>query len=379
MNRTSIDAKWMRLALALARKARGKTRPNPVVGAVIVRNGRLLGTGYHHRAGQPHAEIEALRSAGSRRIRGADCYVTLEPCNHTGRTPPCSEALIEAGIRRVIVAMRDPNPSVCGGGLARLMEAGIEVDCGLLEADARKLNESWIKRVTTGLPFVILKIASSLDGKIATAKGESRWISSEKSRSHAHRIRRTVDAILIGRGTLMSDDPSLTARNGGRIVAAPLRVIADSRLQSPPTARMFQPDHPGHSMIAVRNRAGEERRRAFDGLNVEIFEAGDDGGKTNLNVLLEELARRGIERVLVEGGAELNHALLRLRLVDTVMLYLAPMLIGGRDARSAIEGDGLGRLDQVPRLHHIRVRRLGPDLLVTGYPDYPVAGPEKDG
>ncbi len=379
MNRTSIDVKWMRLALTLARKARGRTRPNPAVGAVIVKNGRLLSAGYHRRAGEPHAEIEALRKVGHRQIRGADCYVTLEPCNHTGRTPPCSEALIEAGVRRVVVAMRDPNPSVRGGGLERLAEAGIEVDSGLLESEARKLNESWIKRVTTGLPFIILKIASSFDGKVATATGESRWISSEQSRYHAHRIRSTVDAILIGRGTLMSDNPSLTARIGDRIIAAPLRIVADSSLQSPPTAQMFRPEHPGRSIIAVRDRAGEERRHSFDGLNVEIFDAGDDCGKTDIKVLLEELGRRGIERVLVEGGPELNHTLLRRRLVDTVMLYLAPMLIGGRDARSAIEGEGLGRLDQVPRLLHVRVRRLGPDLLVTGNPDYTVESPEKDG
>lgn len=365
------------MALKQARRGSGKTHPNPAVGAVIVKNERMIGYGYHRRAGEAHAEIEALQCAGYETVKGADCYVTLEPCNHQGKTPPCTDALIQYGIRRVFISMLDPNPTVRGGGAAKLAKAGIEVHVGMLEKEALQLNESWIKWITTGRPFVIMKIASSMDGKVATTTGQSRWISCPESRRHAHRIRQQVGAILIGRGTIEADNPGLTARIGDRVVAAPLRVIADSHLRSPIDSVVFQPGFPGHTIVAIAYPANPERQREFMNRGVEVFEAGALDDRTNLKVLLEELGRRGIESVLVEGGPGLNATLLQQELVDKVMLYQSPMLIGGLAARSAIAGEGLGMLQEVPRLGGLRIRHLGQDLLIMGYPEYRKSVPDE--
>jgi len=357
----------MRRALALAARARGLTSPNPLVGAVIVNGRRIAGQGYHHRAGAPHAEVEALRQAG-RRARGATLYVTLEPCNHYGRTPPCCDAILDAGIRRVVIASRDPNPLTDGRGIAKLRRAGVRVSEGVLRREARQLNESFAKAMTRQLPFMIAKMGQSLDGKIATVRGESRWITSGAARRMVHRWRSRVDAILVGINTVLRDDPLLTARPHTRRV--PIKVIVDSRLRSPSTARCLSPASPAPTLIAttVRNasRAGALARRG-----AEVVVLPPRHGRVPLRRLCRMLVRRGIHSVLLEGGGEVFAGALAERLVDRVLFFIAPTLIGGRGAPGAVGGPGISRLDQSIRLEEVRVRRVGPDLCVEGRVVYP--------
>lgn len=357
----------MRQALRLAGKGLGKTHPNPAVGCVIVKNGIVLGRGYHRRAGEPHAEIEALRKCPPGSTRGATCYVTMEPCNHHGRTPPCTEALLRAGISRVVAATRDSNPNIKGGGLEYLEQHGIHVTLGILIREAEILNESWIKWIRTGRPFVTLKIASSLDGKVATCKGESRWITNEKSRRHAHRIRSRNAAIMIGKGTAVADNPQLTARRGDRIIAAPLRIVIDTHLQIPPDLRLLNPDMPGRTIVAVLNTVDSPGKPILAERGIEWIECPPGAGGIDLDFLLTMLGQRGIESILVEGGPTLAFSLLKLKLVDKLMLYLAPILIGGRTARSSVEGRGFECLPECPELYSIRTRRMGKDFLLTAY------------
>ncbi len=369
MRSRAVHESYMRLALRLATKAIGHTSPNPAVGAVIVKGRRLIATGYHKRAGLPHAEIEALRRAGAR-ARGATLYVTLEPCNHTGRTPPCCDAIIASGIARVVAATRDPNPVTDGRGMARLRRAGVEVIAGVLAQEARRLNEPFQKVMRTGLPLVIAKVGQSLDGKIATATGESRWITSASSRRLAQRLRSRLDAILVGVNTILLDDPWLIARGSAHRTGKPLKVIVDSRLRTPLQARCLSRWSPAPTLIATTRRGGlrpaQLRRRG-----AEVMTVAAKSGRVGLRSLCRRLARRGVQSILIEGGGEVLASAFAERIVDRVMFFVAPVLIGGREAPGSLGGAGIRRLAQAVRLADVTYHRVGPDLCVEARVVYP--------
>lgn len=361
--------RYMRLALALARKAMGCTSPNPMVGAAVVKRGRIIATGYHRRAGLPHAEIEALRQAGAR-ARGATLYVTLEPCNHTGRTPPCCDAILAAGISEVVVATQDPNPITNGGGLARLRRGGVRVTTGVLAAEAQRLNEPFAKVMRRGLPFAVAKIGQSLDGKIATARGESRWISSSRSRRLGHAWRSRVDALLVGATTVLVDDPLLTARGVGHRRDRPIKVIVDSHLRTPTSARCLSVRSPAPTLIATTLSASR-RRRTLARRGAEIMTFPPWHGRVPLRALFRVLARRGIHSVLIEGGGETLASALAERLVDHAVFFIAPLLIGGRTAPGSVGGTGIRKLAEAIRLEDVTVSRAGIDWCVEGRVVYP--------
>lgn len=356
------DAHWMARALRLAARGRGTTRPNPMVGAVVVRNGRVVGEGWHRRPGEPHAEIHALRAAGAA-ARGATVYVNLEPCAHHGRTPPCADALIAAGVARVVAACVDPDPRVSGKGIAALKAAGIDVEVGVLAERACRLNEAYLKWTRTGLPFVSLKTAMSLDGKIATGSGESRWITGERARTVVHRLRARHDAVLVGVGTVLADDPQLTARLAG--ARQPLRVVADSRGRTPATARIMQTgDRP--PVIAVTRLAPAARRERLAKAGAEVWVVPHSRGRLRLERLAARLAGIGMQSVLLEGGGTIAASALAAGLVDRVYFFVAPKLIGGREAPTPVEGEGVRRLADAWRIAGLSVRRVGEDLMIVG-------------
>ena len=360
------DAACMRRALALARRATGDTVPNPLVGAVLVRDGRIVGEGWHRRAGQPHAEVEAIRDATARGelVQGATLYVTLEPCCTHGRTPPCTEAIVGAGIRRVVVAATDPNPAHAGRGLDVLRQAGVVVDVGLMEGISAVMNAGFNHWIVHGIPKVTLKAGMSLDGKIATRTGESRWITSERSRSAAMRLRQQHDAILVGIGTVLADDPSLTIRLRGR-ARCPVRVILDSRGRTPPSARMLTDAFAGRTVVVVTSRAPEARLRRIRGLSSVWMAPSDAAGRVDLRWLMAELGRMPVTNVLVEGGGEVHGAFLESGLAHAIRFFYGPLVLGGREARPAVGGAGFPSLAALPRLSRIRWQRLGDDWNVA--------------
>ncbi len=373
------ETRFMQEALRMARRGLGHTSPNPMVGAVVVKNGQIVGRGYHRRAGGPHAEVGALSQAGEQ-AHGADLYVTLEPCCHFGRTPPCAEAIIAAGIKRVFAAWQDPNPQVNGKGLARLREAGIEVHIGLfatanlpsarLEAQAKELNEAHHKFITTGLPLVTLKLACSLDGKIATRAGESRWITGEQARRFVHRLRAGHDAILVGAQTVLQDDPELTVRHcKGK---HPRRIVVDSRGRISPAARILCACNPP-PIVATTSLAPEEKREALAQTGAEVLVLPEREGKVSLEALLQALGERKITSLLVEGGGKLAAGLLEANLVDKAWFIIAPVIIGGETAPTAVAGRGIEHLAEAWRLQRVQVKRLGEDVAIGGYlPGSPV-------
>jgi diaminohydroxyphosphoribosylaminopyrimidine deaminase / 5-amino-6-(5-phosphoribosylamino)uracil reductase len=356
--------KYMRRALALARRGVGKTSPNPAVGCVIVRDGLVVGEGWHRKAGGPHAEVFALGQAGDK-ARDADVYVTLEPCSHHGKTPPCANALARAGVRRVFAAMVDPNPKVAGRGVALLRAAGIEVATGLREAESRRLNETFIKAMTTGRPFIILKSAMTLDGKTSTAQGNSRWISNEKSRRYVHELRAMVDVVMVGAGTVAADDPELTCRiPGGR---DPARVVVDSSLGISPTARLLHLESSAPTIVATLAGDGPKAAAIRDS-GAEILPCRERDGRVDLSDLLAQLGSRGFQSVLLEGGSRLAGEALRRGLIDKYLLFVAPKLVGG-EGPGLFAGQGVELMADAFRLRDMTVRRLGDDILVTGYPE----------
>lgn len=357
----------MRRALALARRAAGRTSPNPLVGAVVVRDGRVVGEGYHRKAGTPHAEVHALRAAGAL-AQGATLYVTLEPCDHHGRTPPCTEAILAAGIRRVVTATIDPNPLVAGRGLERLRRAGVEVVTGVLEDEARELNEAFFKYITAGRPLVTYKYAMTLDGKAAARTGASRWISGPAARRLVHRLRAQADAVLVGVGTILADDPELTVRDArGR---DPVRVVVDSLLRTPPTARVVAAAarSGAPTWIATTPAAPAERRAALQAAGAEVLVLPARDGRVDLAALMAELGRREVTSVLLEGGPTLAAAALDAGLIDRVAAFVCPLLLGGAEAPGPVGGRGYATPDEAPRLEGVRLRRVGGDFLVTGRP-----------
>ena len=357
---------YMKQALALARQALGTTSPNPAVGAVVVKDGRVVGEGHTQPPDQAHAEIVALKRAGDH-ARGATLYVTLEPCCHQGRTPPCTSAIMAAGVAEVHMALGDPNPLVDGKGRQALKEAGIRVVVGEQEEAARKLTEAYLKHIRTRLPFVIAKFAASLDGKIATRTGDARWITGEAVRRRAHELRGTSDAVMAGVGTVLADDPQLTARDSqGRLRdRQPLRIIVDSGGRTPVTARLFQEQ--GKVLIAGA-RIPQRRARALERAGAEVLELPAEDGSVEMRALLAELGQREVAAVLVEGGGKLLGSLFDLRLVDKVVAFLAPVIIGGAEAVPAVAGAGSGTIAEALRLQDIETEQVGEDLTVVGYP-----------
>ena len=353
----------MRRALALAR--RGRTSPNPMVGAVVVKDDQIVGEGYHRRAGEAHAEIAALASAGES-ARGATLYVTLEPCCHFGRTPPCTKAIIASGVASVVAAMVDPNPSVRGLGLAELEAAGIKTAVGLLGESARKLNEAYVKFVTTRLPFVTLKLAMTLDGKIATRTGDSKWVSCEESRRLVHRLRERSDGVLVGIGTVLADDPELSARIGKR-VTYPIRVIADGRARTPVRAKVLA-GPAGRTIVAVTTAAPAERLRKLEHAGARILFIDEDAGQVSLPALLRSLGEMEITTVLIEGGGGIAASALAAGVVDKVMVFVAPKIVGGESAKTLAEGPGVEAMADALRLENMSVRKVGCDLLIEAYP-----------
>lgn len=353
----------MRRALVLAK--RGKTSPNPMVGAVVVKDGVIVGEGYHRRAGEPHAEVMALRAAGDK-ARGAAIYVTLEPCCHYGKTPPCSKAVIEAGISSVVVAMVDPHAKVCGQGLAEIEAAGIKTEVGLLEDQAKKLNEVFIKHITTGLPFVTLKMAMTLDGKIATRTGDSKWISCEASRRIVHRVRDRVDAVMVGVGTVLADDPELTARIGNR-KSYPKRIIVDSRARTPANAKIFDlPD--GETIIAVTQSAPESNIRKLEQAGARIIYIEENDSLVSLPDLMKKLGEMSITSILLEGGGRIAASALAAGIVDKVMVFVAPKIIGGESAKTPVEGLGVEFMAGAIHFERLTTRNVGCDILIEAYP-----------
>jgi diaminohydroxyphosphoribosylaminopyrimidine deaminase/5-amino-6-(5-phosphoribosylamino)uracil reductase len=365
------DEKYMRMALGLARKGRGKTSPNPMVGAVVVRGKAVVGKGYHHRAGEPHAEVLALRRAGER-ARGATLYLNLEPCDHFGKTPPCTQAILQAGIQRVVAGMKDPNPRVSGRGFKRLRRAGVRVDVGLLEGECRELNAPFCKCISTRKPFVILKAAVSLDGKVATRSGDSRWISSEESRGYVHRLRSAMDGVMVGIGTILQDDPLLNVRLAGKKVTRhPLRVIVDSRLRLPLRSRIAQTASLYRTLVATTKAAPSSRVHRMKSANLEVLVVKSrKSGEVSLGALMEELGRRGILSILLEGGPTLNAGALEEKIVDRVLLFVAPKIIGGKKAPGMIGGKGVLRAKEALGMETLKMHRVGTDVMIEGKPIY---------
>jgi diaminohydroxyphosphoribosylaminopyrimidine deaminase/5-amino-6-(5-phosphoribosylamino)uracil reductase len=359
----------MRRAYRLALKGAGRTSPNPMVGAVLVRGGHVVGVGYHHFAGADHAEIVALKRAG-RKARGATLYLTLEPCSHHGRTPPCVDALIRAGIREVVCGTRDPNPLVVGRGFRRLRRAGVTVRVGILERQCRLLIESFAKFITQRVPFVTLKLAATLDGKIAAASGDARWISGEESRRAVHRLRNTVDAVVIGSGTLQADDPQLTCRiKGGR---NPWRVVLDSRLAVPLSAKILHQKDADKTIIVSGPGAPAAKARAIEALGARVWQFPLGDRNVPWFPVLRKLAALGVVSVLIEGGGKVAASALKEKVVDKIIFFYAPKIIGG-DGVAMIGNLGIRRISQALELDDVRFAKSGKDLLVTGYLTRPKA------
>jgi diaminohydroxyphosphoribosylaminopyrimidine deaminase/5-amino-6-(5-phosphoribosylamino)uracil reductase len=353
------DKKYMRRALELAAQGRGFTSPNPMVGCVIVRDGCILGEGYHKRYGGPHAEVEAVQAAGGD-IRGATVYVTLEPCTHYGKTPPCADLLIKQQPQRVVVAMSDPNPVVCGRGIARLREAGIRVDVGLMEKEARRLNEAFITFITTGRPFVIAKCAMTLDGKIATRTGHSQWVTGEEAREKVHQLRSTVDAILVGSRTVMIDNPRLTARPKHGPAHDPVRIVLDAAAYLDTDRAVFHVKSKAPTWVATT-----KPREYPCAQEVLVLPQAEEG--VDMRALMQRLGERNITSVLIEGGGSTLASAFEADIVDKVCFFIAPKIVGGRDAVTAVEGEGRATMDEAIKLHDVHVTPVGEDFLFEGY------------
>lgn len=362
----SRDEFYMKEALRLAVKGRGRTSPNPMVGAVVLQGNTLVGRGFHAMAGGPHAEVNALRAAGAA-ARGGTLYVTLEPCNHQGRTPPCTRAVLDAGITRVVVGMGDPNPSVKGGGSKFLQSHGLRVDTGILEEECRSINQAFIKHVTTGLPYVTLKVAATLDGRIATRCGDSQWISNERSRRFVHQLRCHLDAILVGIDTALRDDPLLTARIRSRPECRqPVRIIADSRLKLPLESQLVKTARENPVWVACTEGASREQEKALSDAGVEIIRLPDKNGQVDLLSLLREAGKRQITSLLVEGGARIHGAFLEERLADAFHFFYAPKILGDAQSVPMIQGGPREHMSDSLSVYALAVRRFGQDIMLSG-------------
>jgi diaminohydroxyphosphoribosylaminopyrimidine deaminase/5-amino-6-(5-phosphoribosylamino)uracil reductase len=363
------DEKFMREALRLAEKGRGFVEPNPLVGAVIVKQGKVIGRGYHREFGGKHAEVVALESCAN--PKGATMYVTLEPCAHHGKTPPCTDAIIKAGIARVVAACRDQAPHVRGKGFAKLRRAGIEVDAGVLEDEALALNAPFFKLIATGIPYVTVKWAMTLDGKIATVTGDSAWISNEKSRQQVHKLRANMDAIVVGVNTVVRDDPLLTVRHA-RLKRAPVRIVLDYAARTPLTSSLVQTSSSVGTMIVCAPDALRKRVNALEEAGCAVLKIEPRRGRLiDVKKLFEFLGKRHFTNLLVEGGGEVIASAFEDRLVDRVFAFVAPKIIGGRDAISPVEGVGIEEMPRAISLRDVKVHRIDTDLLIEGLVQYP--------
>lgn len=360
------DREYMQLALELAASAKGNTNPNPCVGAVLVKDGVIVGTGLHRKAGEPHAEVHAFNMAGEH-AKGATLYVTLEPCSHYGKTPPCAKLVKESGVSRVVVATMDPNPSVAGRGINMLKEVGIEVEVGLLEQEARKLNERFIYNMLNEKPFVVSKFAMTIDGKIATHNGQSKWITSEEARLQVHKLRHEMDAILVGVGTVLADNPSLTTRLPHREGKNPIRVILDSELKTPLVSNVVDTTE-AQTIIVCGKEVDGSKVNEFVAKGVKVLSVQKTEQGLNLVETLEELYKLGITDVLLEGGAEMNASFLRAGLINKFLVYIAPKLLGGRNSKTPFAGMDIDHIDAALQLDFDSIEQVGTDLCITAYP-----------
>ena len=361
------DEFWMRRALALAEKGRGRTGPNPLVGAVAVKSGRLLAEGYHAKLGGPHAEVAALRRSGPR-AKGATLYVTLEPCVHWGRTGPCIEKILKSGVRRVVVAMRDPNPLVNGRGIRRLRQAGFSLKVGVLEKEVQELNRPFMTYMTQHRPYVTVKAAQSLDGKIATRSGDSRWISGPQARRFVHRLREEVDAIAIGVNTVLKDDPLLLARpNGKRSRHQPKRIVLDRYLRTPLSATLVRSASVSPVILAIGKDVSQRKMRPFLKTGVQFLKVATDRDRIDLKELLRKLAAMEISRLLMEGGGTLIGEAFDKKVVDELYLFIAPKVVGGKGAPTAIEGKGISKITQALPIRGMQWQQVGQDFLIHGW------------
>lgn len=368
---TPLNRKFMQRALMLAAKANGMTSPNPMVGAVIVKNNKIVSEGFHKKPGTPHAEAIAIDAAGEK-AKNASLYVTLEPCCHFDkRTPPCTKAIINAQIKKVFIAMKDPNPKVSGMGVAELERHGIEVVVGILEEKAKRLNESYIKYITTGKPFVILKTAMTLDGKIATHKGDSKWITGEKARTIVHKMRNNVDAVMTAVGTVKADNPQLTVRlYKNRDIKNPIRVVIDPNLETPVDFKIF--DIPPETILVTKKISSQKfaqliskKRQMLSEKGVQILEY--EGSKVDLGWLMKMLGRKGISSLMIEGGSSFGASCLNAGIVDKIVFFVAPKILGGKDSIPAVGGDNLRGLNDAFKIDSMKISRLGSDVMIEGY------------
>lgn len=376
MMEKSDDVKYMKLAINLAKRGIGTTSPNPAVGSLIVKDGKVLGRGFHKVAGENHAEINALISA-SYSAEGSTMYVTLEPCCHYGKTPPCTNAIKKSGIKRVVIGMIDPNPLVCGKGIKELKKAGIEIEVGVLKDEVRKLNEAYTKYITTGIPFIIIKYAMTFDGKIASRTGDSKWISSADSRDFVQKLRSSVDAILVGINTVIKDNPKLTVRSGrghhpkegtrknGTVPFSPIRIILDSYCRTPLSSNVL--DSSAKTIIVTTNFASKTRIGKIQKNKAEVLVVDSKNKRVNIKDLFYKLAKRNITSVLIEGGSEVNADVINSGLADKIYIFFCPLILGGKKAITAVEGKGIKFVKDAIKIKDIEIKKIGSDFLLTGY------------
>jgi diaminohydroxyphosphoribosylaminopyrimidine deaminase/5-amino-6-(5-phosphoribosylamino)uracil reductase len=360
------DRHYMKIALELAARGKGYTSPNPMVGAVVVKDGQIVGKGWHEKVGGPHAEVNAIDDAGEQ-TAGSTIYVTLEPCNHQGRTPPCTGKILSAGIKHVVMAMKDPNPDVSGGGADFLIQNGVTVKSGVLEADAQRLNECFIKYISTKRPFVTLKSAATLDGRIAARTGDSKWVTGEASRKYVHALRHEMDAIMVGVNTVKADNPSLTTRLDDKKGVDPIRIVLDSKLSIPENSKLLQIPSGSDTLIITGNSEVSSRRLAIEKAGVKVIDAALKNGRIDLGALMIQLGEMGITSLLIEGGAQVAASALQARIVDKINFFYAPKILGGDDGFPMCSGTGPELMaDSIP-VRNMTVRQFDNDIMVEGY------------
>ena len=361
-----MDSLYMARVLNLAKLGVGYTNPNPLVGAVIVKNGKIIGEGYHKKYGEPHAEINAFNNA-TEDVTGATMYINLEPCSHFGKTPPCAQTIVKKGIKKVVISMKDPNPLVAGNGIKILKENGIEVITGVLKNEAEKLNEVFIKFITTGLPFCVLKTAMTLDGKIAACSGDSRWITNWESRQYVHEMRHHYSAIMVGIGTVLADDPMLTTRLKDRDGRNPIRIIVDSKGSIPLNAKVLKCDESTKTIIATTEAIDKEKLKHIQETGVEVIITPFEKGKVDLLYLMKSLGEKRIDSVLLEGGSTLNYSALKAGVVDKVLSFIGPKIIGGSSSKTPVGGEGIPYMRDAIHLKDTNVQKIKDDVIIEAY------------
>lgn len=365
---TKADEKIMRQAIRLGKMGRSATKSNPLVGAVIVKDGIVIGSGYHKLYGGPHAEIEAINSVQDpSQLKGATMYVTLEPCCHQGKTPPCTKRIIKEGFSKVVIASLDPNPKVSGQGVKELREAGIEVEVGLLDEEAQQMNEKYVFFMTNRIPFVLMKSATTLDGKIATREEKSMWISCDKARRYTRKLRGEYQAIMVGINTVLADDPKLTTRLKGEI--DPIKILVDPLLEINPGANIIKTSRETLTIVFTSLRSSQDKKEKLESLGVQVYRLEDINGKLRLSIAMKMLAEMGIASILLEGGGGMNFEMLRQGFVNKVLFVIAPKLFGGRDAKTSVEGIGFAEVSEAVRVKDIRIKKIDTDVMLTAYID----------